>query len=380
MINLDAFHPQLFLLFVICTMAVQRREETAGKQRRSSHKWLTSTDSETLPVRRVSGGGIVSGLPRATSYIFVSFHMIISLWTEWEVPLLLSLKRTQQNGESPEFQLELEMTLNCRNMPGVMLQKPPKTLSGHWMSLYTFAYFVINGHCSSVSAFEKSQNTKSLKKKRIIYSMYTQPGAENLHFNLVERFYVLECHTFNVGQKKPLPGACWPSRQTVSSPQGCWGPQSNLLYQSEPRWTSSCGKRLHTRNKDSDSSVYLDVGVNKQRWRCTVLCMDQQVASALTSTASLHTHCWSAAVPSGWLGWRWAQASPGLSSPLCRPLPPPPGWSHSRDPTPEPAGACSSSLGPREGGTQRWAGRVSKHIPSGRCQCSTTFNWLDISL
>lgn len=60
--------------------------------------------------------------------------------------------------------------------------------------------------------------------------------------------------------------------------------------------------------------------------------------------SSIQTHCWSGAGLWGWRVWRWAPASPDLSSPLCKPLLPPPGWSHSHDPTPAPAGACSSAL------------------------------------
>lgn len=41
-----------------------------------------------------------------------------------------------------------------------------------------------------------------------------------------------------------IPAACWPSRQTISWLRGCWGLQNSPLYQSEPRWTSGCGKHL----------------------------------------------------------------------------------------------------------------------------------------
>lgn len=166
----------------------------------------------------------------------------------------------------------------------------------------------------------------------------------------------MQCHVI-----QSLPAACWPSRQTVFVPRGCWGPQSNLLYQSEPRWTSGCGKRLHHRNKDSASIKYLrDEEGKMQRIfsKVILICFNFKLHCPALALC-VHTHCWSGAMLSGWPAWRWARASPDLSSPLCRPLLPPPGWSHSRDPTPAPAVACSFSLGSTGGDTQEQGMDVS---------------------
>lgn len=86
MINLDAFHLQLFLLLVICTMAVQRLEETAGKRHRSFYRWLTLVNSEKLPVHGVKGDVVLA--QGNLFFLFLSFNKltsfctIISFWTE----------------------------------------------------------------------------------------------------------------------------------------------------------------------------------------------------------------------------------------------------------------------------------------------------------
>ena len=158
--------------------------------------------------------------------------------------------------------------------------------------------------------------------------------------------------------KRLLPAACSPSHQIIFWLQGCWGPQSSLLYRSGPRWISGCGKHLHERKEDLGKWWYICITNLYLKLRTVYGHQPSSSVWAAYSTgpqtagptvASVQTHCWNGAGLWEWLALMWAPAFPGLSSPLCKPLPPPPGWSHSHDPTRAPASACSSSLGRREG-------------------------------